>query len=218
MKIGIAGLIVLLLIPAVPAGAASSCDNPYLPAREGLSWTYSVTRKTGGEGSQWTLSVSKVTAGGFEWRYAFPQASFTASFTCSAGGLAAPGFGLGQVAAAMGGTYEITSSSGVVFAAPDKWKVGASWTASSEGSISGGGQKYPFKKSLTVEVVARERVTVPAGGFDALKLVLTQKGELGAGGAAQPLNYTITQWYASGVGLVRQEDAFSVHVLASYKR
>lgn len=217
MKIGIAGLILLLLVPAVPAAAASSCDNPYVPAREGLSWTYSVKHKAGGQ-SQWTLSVSKVTPGGFEWRYTFPQASFTASFTCSAGGLAAPGFGLGPVAAAMGGTYEITSSSGVVYAAPDKWKVGASWTASSEGSISGGGQKYAFKKALTVQVVARERVTVPAGGFDALKLVLTQKGEFAGGGAAQPLNYTITQWYASGVGLVRQEDAFSVHELTSYKR
>ncbi len=217
MKIGIAGLILLLLIPAVPAGVASGCDNPYVPAREGLSWTYSVKVKTG-EQSQWTLSVSKVSPGGFEWRYAFPQVSFTESFTCSAGGIAAPGFGMEQVAAAMGGTYKITSSSGVVYAAPDKWRVGSSWTASSEGSVSGGGQKFPFKISLTVKVVARERVSVPAGGFDALKLVLTQKGELGAGGAAQPLNYTITQWYASGVGLVRQEDASSVHVLASYKR
>ena len=52
---------------------------------------------------------------------------------------------------------------------------------------------------MTVEVVARERVTVPAG-VAALKLVLTQKGEVGGGGATQPLNYTITQWYASGVG------------------
>lgn len=105
----IAGLIVLLLVPALPAGAASRCDNPYVPAREGLSWTYSLKRKTGEQGLQWTLSVSKVTAGGFDWQYAFPQATITVSFSCTAGGLTAPGFELAQIAAVSGGNYEITS-------------------------------------------------------------------------------------------------------------
>ncbi len=215
-----AALIGILLFPALPApaGAATNCDNPYVPAREGISWTYAVTRKSGGSGSQWTLSVEKVTAGGFDWRYTFPQASFTVTFTCTPAGLSAPGFGLTQIAQVSGGTFEITSHSGVGYAPPDKWTVGNSWSASSEGTFTRGGQKFTFKRTGTFQVLARERVTVPAGAFDALKLLLTVKGEVGGGGATQPLDARITQWYASGVGLVRQEDATSVHQLVSYRR
>jgi hypothetical protein len=51
-----------------------------------------------------------------------------------------------------------------------------------------------------------------------MKVLLTQTGEFGAGGYVQPLNYSITQWYAPGTGLVRQEDQNGVHEILAYKK
>lgn len=68
----------------------------------------------------------------------------------------------------------------------------------------------------TFQIVAQEQVKARAGTFQAFKVVLTLKGEFGAKGTSQPINYRITQWYAKGVGLVRQEDQNAVHELINY--
>ncbi len=49
-------------------------------------------------------------------------------------------------------------------------------------------------------------------------MVLTNKGEFGASGYTRPINSSIDQWFAPGVGLVRQEDEKGIHELVSYKR
>ena len=49
---------------------------------------------------------------------------------------------------------------------------------------------YAFTNETTFRVVGQEQVKVPAGTFQAFKVVLTQKGEFGAKGTSQPINYT----------------------------
>jgi hypothetical protein len=119
-------------------------------------------------------------------------------------------------------TTQVSKSSGIIIPPAARWRVGESWTYANEGTITAddktkGQLVYTFKNQITFRVVGQEQVKVPAGTFQAWKVLLTQKGAFGAKGVSQPINYTITQWYAKGVGLVRQEDPFSVHQLAGFK-
>lgn len=213
-----AGLIVLVVALTTPA-LAGNCDNPYLPVGQGYTKTYALKNKATGTADQYTVSVDKVTANSFEAAYRYPDVSLTVPYTCTPAGLTTPRFGLGGGAGRSGSvTFTVTSSSGVVIPPPDRWKVGGVWTYTNQGSAAASGQTYAFKNEMTFQVVAQERVKVPAGTFDALKVVLTHKGEVGAGGRTQPLSNTFDQWYAAGVGLVRQEDKNSVHELVSFTR
>lgn len=218
----VAGAIIMLLALAAPApvppALAASCDNPYAPVGKALPKTYRFKSKGAAPSSQYTVTVEKMTATGFEMRYTDQTGTYTVPYTCTPDGLASGQFGLGRGPSGSV-TYKVTSSSGVVIPRPDRWRVGNSWIATSQGTVSASAsdQKYTFKSILTFKVVANERVTVPVGSFDAVKVTLTQKGEFGAGGYVQPLNYSGTLWFASGVGLVRQEDEFGVHELVSYK-
>ncbi len=215
----LAGLIILVLVLATPA-LAGACDHPYVPLSPSHSKTFAVKNKIDGSSEQYTISVAKLTANSFELHYGYPKVELTIPFTCTPAGFTSPQFGLGRAVGPSGSvTYHVTSSSGAVIAPPDHWKVGGSWTHAGQGTATAAsGQTYTFKNEMTFQVVAQERVQVPAGTFDALKVVLTQKGEFGAGGYNQPINYTLNQWYALGTGLVRQEDQSAIHEMVSYKR
>lgn len=76
---------------------------------------------------------------------------------------------------------------------------------------------YAFTNETTFRGVGQEQVKVPAGTFQAFKVVLTQKGEFSAKGTSQPIAYTFTQWFSKGVGLVRQEDIVGVQELVAMK-
>jgi hypothetical protein len=211
-----AGLIILALTLAIPALAvpalAGACDHDYLLGQE-HSKTYTVKNKATGASEQYTVSVEKLTANSFDLHYRFPQTDFVLPFTCTPAGLTTPDLRVGPQKG--GASYHITSSSGVVIAAPDRWKVGGTWTYTNQGTTTtSNGQTYPLKNEMTFQITARERVTVPAGSYDAFKVVLTQKIEAGGG----VINYTVNQWYARGMGVVRQEDQTNVHELVSYKR
>lgn len=210
-----AGLMIVVLALATPA-LANVCGNPYVG---NVSSTFAFKNKLTGSSERYTISVDKVTANSFELQFRYPDVSFTWPFTCTPAGVTSPRFGLGRVAGPNRSvTYQVTSSSGVVIASPDRWKVGGTWTYANQGTAAASGQNYTFKNEMTFRVVAKERVEVPAGAFDALKVVLTNKGEFGASGYTQPINSSIDQWYAPGVGLVRQEDRAGSHELVEYKR
>ncbi|HEU4742356.1 MAG TPA: hypothetical protein VFS50_12255 [Meiothermus sp.] len=164
-------------------------------------------------------------ANGFTLRYNWtnPTRVLDVPYTCTAEGLTTPslGAGLGSGPSATL-TTQVKASRGVVIPTAERWRVGASWTYANEGTITANDKQqgqlvYTFKGEFTFQIVAQEQIQVPAGTFPAFKVVLTQKGEFSAKGLSQPINYSITQWYAKGVGLVRQEDQTAVHELADYQ-
>lgn len=209
-----------LLLGLSATALAGSCDNPYFPAGPGSSKTFAFRSKADGSSKSYTISVVNPSAGGFTLRYDYtnPVRVLENQYTCSAEGLTTPSLGAGSGSGPSANvTTQVKASSGVVIPAPERWKVGGSWVYTNQGTMATKDQNYTFKNEFTFQVVAQEQVKVPAGTFQTFKVTLTQKGEFGAKGASQPINYTLTQWYAKGVGLVRQEDQAGIHELVSYK-
>lgn len=211
-------LLVGLLVLSAPAQAA--CDNPFFPAKPGSSKTFTTQDK-----KTYTIRVVSASANGFTLRFAYtdPVRVLEVPYTCTAQGLTAPSLGAGSgFGPSASITTQVKASNGVVIPAEGRWRVGASWTYSTEGTMTTNDKQqgqivYTFKGMYTFRIVAQEKVKVPAGTFQAFKVVLTQKGEFGAKGVSTPINSSITQWYARGIGLVRQESQYGVHELISFK-
>lgn len=216
MKTLAIALLLWLYAPALSVG----CDNPFFPAIPNSSKTFAI-----GGGKTYTIRVVNATAKGFTLRYEYtdPVRVLESPYTCTPEGLTssslfASGFGPDAKV-----TTQVSKSGGIVIPAEGRWRVGSSWTFNNEGTLTAddqtqGKRVYTFKNEISFRVVGEEQVKVPAGAFQAFKVVLTAKGEFGAGGKTQPITYTLTQWYAKGVGLVRQEDQSAVHELVSYSR
>lgn len=213
------GTLAVVLLALLASARAAGCDNPYFPAKAGSSKTFQ------GKGKSYTISVTNVTANGFTLRYEYtnPVLTLELPVTCTAEGLSVPALGAGSSFGYDAKvSTEIKQSSGIVIPTAERWKVGSSWTFSNEGTVTvkdkqQGQLVYSYKGQFTFRVVGQEQVKVPAGTFQAFKVVLTQKGEFSAKGTSQPINYTFTQWFSKGVGLVRQEDIVGVQELVSYK-
>jgi hypothetical protein len=214
---GFGTLTLWLLVLAAPVQAA--CDNPFFPAKAGSSKTFAIQ----GESKTYTMRVTNATANGFTLRYEYtdPVRVLESPYTCTPEGLTSPSLFSSGFGPDANITTQVKASSGIVIPAEGRWRVGSSWTYANEGTITAhdktrGQLVYTFKNEITFQIVAQEQVKVPAGTFQAFKVVLTLKGEFGAKGTSQPINYRITQWYAKGVGLVRQEDQNAVHELINY--
>jgi hypothetical protein len=218
----------LFLALATPALAAG-CDNPFFPAKAGSSKTFAIQ----GKSETYTIRVTNATAAGFTLRYEYtdPVRVLEVPYTCTPQGLTSPSLfssGFGPDAKV---TTQVSKSSGLVIPTAERWRIGASWTYANEGTITAddktrGQLVYTFKNEITFRVVGQEQVKVPAGTFQAFKVVLSAKGEFGAKGKSMPTSQTLTQWYVKGVGLVRQEvrisspggaETTSVHELIRFK-
>lgn len=217
------GTLITLLL-TLGTSALAACDNPFFPAVPGSSKTFAFKSKVDGHTGSYTIRVVNFTANGFTLRYEYtdPVRVLESPYTCTTEGLTSSSLfssGFGPDAKV---TTQVTKSSGLVIPAAPRWRVGSSWTFSNEGTLATddktqGKLVYTFKNEVVFRVVGEEQVKVPAGAFPAFKVVLSAKGEFGAGGKTQPITYTLTQWYARGVGLVRQEDQAGVHELTSYQ-
>lgn len=215
---GFGTLMLLLLVLATPAQAA--CDNPFFPAKAGSSKTFTIQ----GEAKTYTIRVTNATANGFTLRYEYtdPVRVLESPYTCTPQGLTSPSLFSSGFGPDANITAQVKASSGIVIPAEGRWRVGETWTYANEGTVTAndktqGQLVYTFKNEFTFQIVAREQVKVPAGTFQAFKVVLTGKGEFGAKGVSHPMTYTLTQWYARGVGLVRQEFQNAVHELTGYQ-
>lgn len=214
----------MLFLSLAAFALAAGCDNPFFPAKAGSSKTFTFKSKSDGSTGSYTIRVVNATASGFTLRYEYtnPVQVLESPYTCTPEGLTSPSWfssGFGPDAKV---TTQVTKSSGIVIPAASRWQVGSSWTYANEGTMTAldktrGQLIYTFKNEITFRIVGQEQVKVPAGSFQAFKVVLTQTGEIGAGGRTQPIAYTLIQWYAKEVGLVRQEDQAGVHELASFK-
>lgn len=199
---------------AAPASAAE-CDNPVNPVQPGWVWTYraapSDTRKSA---SSYTLSRTLTGEGFQEQTVSAGKPANTAKYRCVGGAhinLSLPKLGDAIITRA--------AVSGMGLAAAPDWKPGAMWSLvwnleGRQGLLSG-------KADITAnrQILGREKVTVPAGTFDAWKVRgnLRVAGKLGP----VPLNRDLggfQEWYAEGVGLVKSQSGYNVTELTGLKK
>jgi hypothetical protein len=199
--------------------AASTCDHPYFPIRDGARWTYT-SNIQGIKPTQYTRTIEQLSGDTFTMRQSFGEVSTDFRWKCGSQGLSSPEYG------AVGGSnsqfkMEVVSFSGVMFPPASKWVVGSTWTAiykiragTAKGQMSG-------DVNMTSKIVGEETVKVKAGSFRALKVTVTQKMNMTMTiqNRSTPMNNTLetTSWYARGVGLVKSSFQGGNSELIGYK-
>jgi len=203
---------------AAPADALSgACANAYYPVTPGASWSYNGSSATGGAFS-FTRSVLSVAADGFEDQDIFDGGvTRTGTWTCNAGALTA----LDEGGAAMvsvptdeqTAVFNADTREGEGVTVPAQMNPGDAWTQhvylAGTMSMPGGIEAAATSDTTNSCVVdGTESVSVTAGTFDAVRVtcavVVTITTEV-EGMTIDPItmSFNSTNWYASGVGLVK---------------
>lgn len=219
-----------LSIALTPALAYAECNHPYFPAKAGTTWTYqdkdggqNVMTVKGVEGSKVSMDAKVVKAAGAEGEGKKKKkkdkggddgpTEVSMLGECTAEGVRMNMGGI-QVKGAEGMEVKTVSQSGYSLAPAAKLTAGSTWTEESKNSM--GGEGSPVMMSMankTVhKVIGTEKVKVPAGEFDAVKIegdietVLTMEGPMAAMMPKQPPQKgKSTTWVAKGVGVVKTE-------------
>ena len=201
----------------------TACANPYYPFKAGLAITYGATAMPNNVTiPDYTLRIASVTGTTAAIRVDMSGgigSDMTAD--CVNGSIVVKGtFDLGT---AMQETTKIktttVSQSGTYF--PADAAIGSTWsneqTVRVEMTDSPIANMGPLTSSTTAtsKAIANEKVSVPAGTFDALKVEVTRvttASFAGIPGKAKPPSIppqtsTSTEWWAKGIGLVKSVTA-----------
>ena len=204
---------------AAPATAAttSQCDHPYYPVREGAQWRYRLTTQ-GSAPIEQIITTSDLAGDTFTERHEFSSGgTLTRGWRCGSEGLSALQYGNFSTPQA---TLRMTTarSEGVTIPAADRWQPGATWDSRYEvrgGMVGANNDNNPGMEmsgpiEINSRIVGQERVIVPAGSFDAMKVESTFTARLttSVGGRSVPMpptTFRTNAWYARGVGVVKIE-------------
>ena len=203
----------------IPSLASGECANTYFPVKQGATWSYEVT-----DGSSDTVNyadtISKLSVDGFVLTSEFDDVTRTQRWSCKTDGLLALDFGGGSATLAVAdlqAVFDTTEVSGITLpqdiAPGDTWSQ--SFTIEGDQTLSGD-QTAEVNGSVDYSstAVEMERVTVPAGTFDALRVDSTTKMDITIklSGFAVPttIEGTIVRWYAPDIGYVRSVEASNV--------
>jgi hypothetical protein len=206
-KVVTAVLSTYLLLREVPfAGPASAfagaCDGSIVSVKAGTKSSY---RTTGGDPMDYTVTITEVSETGFTERHEFANATFDVAWRCLPEGLQAlQRATLGVSPDGRGAVkFDTLSASGVRFPPRTRWIPGATWTESHTVRVSIPNAPMTFPPMTVTHryrIVARERVTVPAGSFDAFKLAITESADGGS-----ELTQSGHFWVADGGSVVKAE-------------
>lgn len=185
-----------------PSGQASGdlCANPYLPAVEGATWTY--TMSTDFEDITQVDTITDVGDDAFLIETVQPELSYVTTWHCSAdgllwlqsdGGIFSAVFQTGSGTS----TVETLSYSGVSL--PRNVQPGDTWTTTEEIHASGSGVDETFTISAEMNAVGMDTITVPAGSFEALRIDLVMSNS----SSVLPVTIEESYWYAANVGVVK---------------
>jgi uncharacterized protein DUF3108 len=205
--------------PSTPAGKQSLCTNVYYPIRQGATWTYKSTGGPAGEYS-FTDTITSVREDGFTLSTQIGDLTRTQEWTCSTQGLTA--LQLGGAPAAMLNSQniqlnlDISNPTGVTF--PRQITPGDQWqqTMDVQGNVTMMNQEAQATGSVQMNFAAieSESVTVPAGTFEALKVVvnLTLNVDTTYEGFTLPVAFSgdYTYWFAPGLGWVKSSGTGNV--------
>ena len=192
------------IVHATPT--AGLCQNPYYPVVAGASWTYQMS---GPVGDTFTRSIVNVRENGFDDQDVF-SAGVTrqGSWECREGNLISltPASGPSVAAAGMQMNFTVESNTGLTF--PADPRPGMEWRQNIvlAGRSEREGQSIEVRGVMdrSCKAVGMERVSVPAGDFEALRVDCSHKMDLSFSGVpVSSMTETNASWYARGVGWVK---------------
>ncbi len=201
------------------SSASGSCSNAYYPVKEGVTRTYSTTGLPTGL-STYTETISDISSSGFTLTSQFDKITRTAKWNCTKEGLLELELGGGAASLdssnGMQANFTVTKSTGVTLpvkiSAGDTWSYSLDFTSSI--SIANTNQQYQGTATYQVKALDIEKVTVPAGTFNAIKLQIatSMTMQMMSQGAGAPILITDTSnaWFAPNVGMVKQADDLSM--------
>ena len=198
MRSGPAALLFLVLLAPL-ARAEANCDNALSPVEPGWVWTYT-WRDGAGKSTRYEQRRAPTSQGFAVLTGPAGQTGRREEYRCT--GSAQTSLTPPNISG-----VEVTRASVTGVSVPPNrgWKVGQTWDL----IWTMEGRKGLLRGQGTVgthyEVLGREKVTVPAGTFDAWRVSAQTRlqGKVAGVPLGQPA-FTATMWYAEGVGVVRQ--------------
>ena len=189
-------LLPALLGTVLAAGSAqAACASPYYPVREGLTRSYQGT--AAGQKLAYTETISAVTAQGFKITTQVGANTVTAAFKCGPNGVT------GTPSVSTPG-LKVTSLTTRGVTQPPRLAVGTAWTSGVTVVGTVQGQPIRNETDISLKVVGREQVKVPAGTFTAFKIESTTTVKTTIGGQnLNPPPTRSTSWVVEGVGNVK---------------
>ncbi|HYM00404.1 MAG TPA: hypothetical protein VEZ90_15730 [Blastocatellia bacterium] len=196
------------------------CNNAYFPIAGDLTLQYRCNSSGGLPGYDLTVTFSDIGDSSFV-RHEQSSAGVTIDnkWKCQPSGLMASDCN-DLAAPQLRLRLKASSSSGVIIPSQTRWQKGTKWNYAYEvtGEMTFGGAPNPVEVSGVVsvsnEIMDQEKVTVPAGAFDTMKVVSRTIEHLSLkGGQTLPgdIVFTTTAWYAKDAGLVKlQSDDLKV--------
>ncbi len=182
--------------PAVK-NANDQCDNPYYPVVDGATWTY--TNNSIGQFTH-TLNVSQDQL--FTIIITSNDTVFNMEGQCTEDGVVIMNSGLNTTAQSADGTGTVTTTNQDGVTLPNDIQVGDDWSQTIAFTAGGGDGSFSGTIETSYKAVGYELVSVPAGTFEALKIVQTSSMSM-AGQHA--LDTSSNLWYVQGIGNVKTE-------------
>ncbi len=197
--------------PVPPVAAAGQCQNPYYPVVQGATWQYQIS---GASSDTFVRTITQVREDGFDDQDVFSSgATRQGSWQCQQGNLIGLSAGSNPSVALsdqMNFTFTVESNTGISF--PADPQPGAEWTQTivygGQSDIGGTTVALRNTMQLSCKAIGVERVSVPVGNLEALRVDCTTRFDISfAGATALSTTTTGSAWYASGVGLVKSRDS-----------
>ena len=161
----------------------ASCDNKYLPAKAGATWTFGLGNTQISE----SYTISHVTPTSFQEDVENTPLKYSIFWSCTSSGLVYPGTDNNNM---------FTDGTGVTI--PASINAGDQWT-----------QTYSSKTdtyAISYKALGEESITVPAGTFTAMKI---QKISVIKGiGSQSAINEDAFEWWAAGIGTVKKSTTY----------
>jgi len=215
---GIGGLIPSKEIPLATktnqAAEKNNCTNNYYPVATGVSWKYTGINSTGTPFS-YIRTITNVTDEGFADKDVWDSGTTrTGTWTCNDSDLTALNQGGTATVSVPTGTdtpkLEAESVKADGISIPGDMKINESWNQ----SIKLTGKMTLLQGEMVVDVTHEtqttctpksiEKVIVPAGNFDAIKVVCSSSMTVTMdNNAPGNIKGTTTVWYVAGVGIAK---------------
>ncbi len=194
------------VLPQISPTPAPLCANPYFPTTSGDRWEYSGTNSLLGNYTRVDVIASSSNAT-FTQESTLDTITYSVPYDCTAAGLTSQN-PVQQYAGALLNSpnapvsVKLSSNSGVTL--PDSVAPGATWQQTADFEATSSQINVNGRFVFDYTAVGLESVTVPAGTYNALRVDATihiQVTSLHVPAGT----YTITSWWAPGVGLVKSE-------------
>jgi hypothetical protein len=182
------------------------CNNAFFPLRSDKTWTYNTV--SGDLDSNFSWTFKDITDSSFTIVQSFPSLTNEISWQCGPDGMLSSTYANMAMNSDVDVVYETLEVTGVTLPPADQWAIGRTWDMAYDVSVSinTGGMEVQADGEITTTrtITAIETVTVPAGTYpEAYRVESTGQMVLDLMGTQSTTPLVFTDWYVSGVGLVK---------------